>query len=171
MKIKLKKPRKAQTNFRSVERVCPNCLSTLCLDHIGNWSCSKDKLKLWEKEFLKYSALSELKKNEYLLKISDIDQFLFLYTKWEIVDETGNRPNFDCDYSSKLFRPVSTSTIIIPDPIEVKRIEKSLGRILTEEERCGEKPLWVEGNKYYKSFKKGRKKAIIQSIHYPDDLN
>lgn len=169
MKIKTKKPR-INNHYRVPDNTCPQCLSTLKLDDKGHWSCSGDKLKIWEKDFEAYSKLSEIQQNEFLLKFDDVDLFLELFEKWNYTDNRGNRTNFCCSYSNSVFNLVLTQTLTIPDPLQIYHIEKSLKRPLTEEEKRGEKAIWSCGGQFYSSYKKGRKRIIINTVNIPEDV-
>jgi hypothetical protein len=158
-------------NYRNIDNICPDCLSTLVLGNKGHFECSGDRLKLWETEFINYSKLDELQQNQFLIQFEDPNLFLYLYNKWEFKDQNGNRPYFICDYSNSINTMNIRASVIIPDPIMTKIIEKRLGRPLTEEEKRGEKSIWTKEGNYYTKYKKGRSKVNIPLITYPEEVS
>lgn len=171
IKIKKIKPKKKAVirSYKRIYKICPNCMSTLTFNEVGTIECSGDRLELWNSEFLNFNQLSEDKKGEYLVKFSNPDMFIDLYDKWSYI-ENGKRIRFECGYSNKLFNPISRFRTTLPDPILVNKIEKSIGRLLTEEEKYGEKEIWKEGNSYFTNYKSGRKKVKIPQIVFPDGM-
>jgi ribosomal protein L37AE/L43A len=166
---KLKSKRKVnKQNYRLTNRTCPECGSNLELDEVGIWECTRDKLKIWEEEFIKYDKMNDKNKKRYLLLISDVSRFGELYNQWSKTDSDGNRPYFDCGYSNKLFNPICRSRTTLPDPILVATIEKNLGRNLTHEEKTNEVEIFKQGKSYFSDYKKGRAKVKIPQIVFPD---
>ena len=168
-KVKAKGIKKGKT-YRITNKVCPSCMSTLKLTELGIWECTQDRLKLWEKEFVKFSQLSVVLQQEHLINFSHPDKFVELYEKWSFKDDLGLRSRFECDYSNKLFNPISRFRTIIPDPALVRTIECSLGRKLTNEEKIGEIEIWREGRSYFDTYKKGRYKVKIPQLTFPDSF-
>lgn len=162
-----KKPKSPKNNYRQKNTICPYCLSTLVLNTVKTWECTGDRLKLWETEFLKYNQLSIEEKTNYMLNFSHPGLFLDLYEKWNYIED-GRRVRFSCEYSNKIFNPISRFRTTLYDPIMVKCIEKSLGRKLLLEEKEGEVDLYREGRTFFKDFKRGRVKVKIPQITYPD---
>ena len=138
--------------------VCPTCLSKLINDD-GVMICSGDLLKLWETHFESYKNMKPEQQKNYIVNISESEKFFDLYGKWDYVDSNGNRSNFTCGYTSRIFNPTPETRMYIPDPLQVKRIEQKLNRSLTEEELSGDKKVVVEG-----------KKITIETMIFPDDF-
>lgn len=168
-KLKPKKKR-AIRNARHINTNCPYCLSTLKINEAGTYECTADKLKIWEAEFLKFNKMSDKEKINYLYKFSYPDKFEELYQRWNFQDENGNRVNYDCGYTNKLFNPISRFRSTMPDPALTKTIEGSLGRKLTQEELMGEVEIYRKGNSYFSDWKKGRNKVRIPWLEFPDDF-
>jgi hypothetical protein len=173
--IKIKKLKNKTKKVNKLDLVkqsttCPYCLSLLKINDVKVLECTGNKLRIWEKEFLTFNQLIEDKKNKYLLGLSDVGLFLDLYEKWNKTDEKGNRVNFTCGYSNKLFNPISKFRTSFPDPILVKRIEKSLGKELSYDEKWGLVDVYKEGNTYFRTWKKGRQKVKIPQIIFPDGV-
>jgi hypothetical protein len=169
--VKLKPyKKKIKNNTRLVNNICPNCLSTLRIDVGGVWICSKDRLIHWEAEFLAYIKLNEEQKAKYLLRYQDDSQFLNLFEKWSVVESGGHRPLWGCDFSNKLFNPISKFRSYLLDPCLVKTIERQLGRELTEQEIRGESEIWQYGGQYFDTYRKDSKKVKIPVICFPTDV-
>lgn len=167
---KIKTPRNKK-NFRyKTHTNCPNCMSKLKSNEFNILECTGDRLLFWHNEFLLYMKLDKEKQNKYLLCLSNINLFLDLFDKWNYLDDNGIRVNFQCEYSNKIMNPVTRFRTTLPDPILVKRIERSLGRPLTEEEKHGEKEIWKEGNTFFTNYRKGRKIIKIPQIIFPNGL-
>lgn len=162
------KEKKGQSYGRSNASVCPNCLSRLEIGEAGLPVCSKDKLQFWEKEFIRYETLKEEDKLAYMQHISMENEFLDLYDRWKYA-QTDENDTFDCGYTNKIFMPIPTCNVTIPDPIKVSHVEKKLGRPLTEEELFGESELWEFGGQILKEYRKGARKVKIQLIRFPED--
>jgi hypothetical protein len=137
---------------------------------VGALECTKDKLWEWEKKFLEYNKMNDAQKAKFILTYEDSSAFFELYEKWSVVEEAGKRPLFDCGYTNRLFNPISKFRTTLPDPILVKRIEKSLGTPLTEQEKLGEVEIWKDGKAYFRDFKKGRVRVRIPMIIFPTDV-
>lgn len=159
---------KEKTHARRTNPICTNCLSSLVVSGEGKYECSGDRLKIWEKEFLAYTKMSDKEKIRYLMAFSHPDLFEELFEKWSYKEGDGHRPNFECGYSNKIYSLINPLRVMMPDPILVKKIEKSLGRKLTEEELYGEKDIFREGKTYFEDYKKGRIRAKITLIYFPD---
>jgi hypothetical protein len=163
------KERKVSNNARSNDTTCPNCLSKLSLNDSGIKFCTGDKLQFWEKEFIKYEKLSDEKKAEYLVNISEDSDFLNLYDRWAYAQKDENKEPFTCGYTNKIFFPIPSSNITIPDPIKVLKVERKLGRKLTEEELYGESDLWEYKGMILKEYRQGSKKVKIPLVRFPED--
>ena len=143
---------------KEIDNKCPNCLSKL-ISKDGNLVCTGDRLKVWETDFKRYGDMNSSERREFLISFSDSERFVELHKKWAFVDEEGNRPNYDCGYTSKIFNPVPDNRIMLPDPLQVKKYERLLKRPLTEEELLGEDPIIIEG-----------KTVTIKKMVFPDDF-
>lgn len=167
-KLKARKKKKEHGNGRRGNPICTNCLSTLLVGEEGKYECSGDRLKIWEREFLNYLKMNDKEKIRYLMAFSHPDLFEELFDRWNYKDNDGHRPNFECGYSNKIYSLVNPLRVMMPDPILCKKIEKSLGRALTEEEKYGEKDIFRAGNSYFEDFKKGRVRVKITLVFFPD---
>lgn len=113
---------------------CPSCGSRLIVENSGVISCSQKKLSEWYKKCLEYDKAN---KHEQIQLLADNSQLLEMYDRWKQKDASGNRPYFMCDYSNKLFSPLPNYSFLMPDPIQVKRLERRLKRRLFEAELNG----------------------------------
>lgn len=166
----LKPSAKKEINVaRSNTLICPNCLSKLTLDTMGNQQCSSSQLKIWEAEFLKFSLLDDTNKTIYLKNISYDSMFLELYDKWAYSVATSSPAEFNCGYTNKIFLPMPNCQTTIPDPIQLCIIERNVGRKLTEEEIYGEKELYYNQGVVTEDFTKTSKKLKIRLIRFPED--
>lgn len=154
---------------RSNTLICPNCLSKLTLDTMGNQQCSSSQLKIWEAEFLKFSLLDDTNKTIYLKNISYDSMFLELYDKWAYSVAANTPAEFNCGYTNKIFLPMPTCQTTIPDPIQMAIIERNVGRRLTEEEIYGEKDLYYTQGVVTEDFTNTSKKLKIRLIRFPED--
>lgn len=75
-----------------------------------------------------------------------------------------------CYFTSRNVNAMNQVSTTIPDPMVVKRLERSLKRKLTEEELAGENKLWVVGSDYFNKEVKGSVEVTIPMIQFPDDL-
>lgn len=166
-KLKSKKKKEIR-QLKKEPTICPYCLSLLRTNEVKVLECTGDKLRIWEVEFLKFNKLSQDQKNKYLIGIINRDMFIDLYEKWSQVDEKGQRPNFTCGYSNRIFNPISRYRLSLPDPLLIKAIERSLGRELTEEEKFNEKELWQYQGRYSDRYKKGANKVRIPQVVFPE---
>ena len=92
-----------------------------------------------------------------------------LYNRWQNAQELADY-EFECGYSNKIFTPNSRHRVTIPDPVQVKRIERHLGRKLTEEELHNESDLWQYSGQYFEKFRDGAKKVKIKHVAIPEDV-
>jgi hypothetical protein len=162
------KDKKVINNTRSNFISCPNCLSKLTLDEGGLQKCSGDRLVIWEKEFSQYSLLPKEKQLEYLKKISFNSMFMELYDRWSY-SKIDSDDSFSCGFTNKIFLPIASCSVIIPDPAQVKRIEKKLGRKLTEEEIFGEKELFSHRGGIFEEYRDGARTVKITLLRFPED--
>lgn len=169
-KLKAKNKRKTQSKKKRVHNTCPYCLSKLVKNEVGSLDCSGDKLRIWETEFLKFVKLTEDDKIVFLRKLTNDSMFLELFERWERSKKNNSPKDFSCTYSNKLFNPITKIRTSMADPIMVAKIERSLGRKLTEEEINGEVEIWREGNSFFSDYKKGRVKVRIPKLIFPDSF-
>lgn len=125
MKYKPMSNRRKAKNANISFNLCPNCYSKL-INVSGEVVCSGDKLEYWKLEAEKYVAMSTIEQAEYLLTIEDCDKFL---------DIVVDRDNISCGYSNRITPVTSSNSLRIPDPMAVSRLERQLGRSLTDEEQ------------------------------------
>ena len=114
---------------------------------------------MWESEFQRYKNMDSIEKKEFLISIADTEQFVDLYSKWSHIDSDGNRPNFTCGYTNQIFSAVPDNRISLPDPLQIKGIERSLKRSLTPEELSGEADIVING-----------KVIQLKAVVFPDDF-
>lgn len=169
VKVFENKKKKDKSYGRVSLHTCPNCLSQLKLNESGIAYCTGDKLEYWLNEFAKFELMSDQQKVEYIQTISDYNEFLNLYDRWKWVNESETKEVYNCGYTNKIFFPIPTCNVIIPDPVKVAHIQSKLGRELTEEEMFGESELWEFGGSVYEKFRKGARKVRIQLIRFPQD--
>lgn len=162
------KSKKVVSNARANLLNCPNCLSRIVLDNAGLNKCSGDRLMNWEKEFDSFTKLEDTKKVEYLKNISFDSMFLELYDRWSY-SLTNPDDKFDCGFTNKIFFPIPSCSVTIPDPAQIKRIEKKLGRKLTEAEVFGEKELFEYKGSIFEEYRKGAKTVSITLIRFPEE--
>lgn len=160
--LKLKTSRKVGSNARSIDSSCPYCLSRLVVEK-GKLKCSAERLTMWTSEFKLFSNLSEQTQFNYLKNVTDPDKFLELFRKWENND-------LDCIYNNKFYNPIGHLREEISDPMVVGRVEDSLDRSLTDEEKAGESPIWTDGKNYFDRYEKGMILFRIPKITFPDDV-
>ena len=150
-------------NRRNALNLCPNCMSTLIVNALGEFECTKDRLKLWLKEFERFEDMNTKERETYLKGIDNTDKFFELY---------GKRTKLDCGYSTRIVDITPTYSVEIPDPMQVTRIEKSLGRKLVDTEL-------QEGVLFYRDNFSGKITAKpetegctafkIERVKFPDD--
>jgi len=129
---------------RTKDNVCPHCMSKL-LDNNGVMECTGSRLTVWVEDFKRYEKMKSNEKQKFLISFSDSERFTELFSRWSHVDSTGNRPNFTCGYTSQIFSSLPDNRVLMPDPMQVKRLETSLNRKLTEEEITGNTPVEIDG--------------------------
>lgn len=155
--------KKGASNAGRDNNACPHCLSTLKVDRHGNWECTGDRLKMWVVEFEKYDDMTELNKLKYSNTLSNEDKFLTLFTKWKSGDLV-------CEYSSNFVNVYSKQKYQIPDPMLVGRLERNLGRELTDAEKLGDQPIYKVNNKYTSIYAPGAEIIEIPMVSFPEDL-
>jgi hypothetical protein len=167
-KLKSYKAR-SKKNASPFSRNCGHCLSPLIIDSSGLQQCSGTRLQLWHNDFITYQRLNDVQKVAFLKTISEIDRFEELFQRWNYIDEQGNRSNFTCDYTNNLFLPIAKLKTTMPDPIVVSRIERSIGRKLTDLELSGDDVIYKKGNSFFLNFRKDRTIARIPVVTFPDE--
>jgi hypothetical protein len=153
---------------RSNFAVCPNCLSKMVLDNKGFQQCSGDRLVTWVKEFQTFKDLDDIKKVNYIKNLSHDSMFLELYDRWHY-SQSNPEDIFNCGYTNQIFLPIPNCSVIIPDPTQIKRIEKKLGRKLTEEEIFGEKELFAHRGGIFEEYRDGARIVKISLLRFPED--
>jgi hypothetical protein len=169
-KLKPHKAKKKGKSYRLTTMTCPSCLSTLKLNSSGVWTCTGDRLETWAKDFLTYNQLNDKDRTAFLLTFEDPAIFLNLLDKFNFIDKDGKRSNFQCDFTNKLGSIVHSYSISIPDPILTRRIERTLGRKLTELELNGQSDVFLRQGIYTDTYSKGAKKVKITRIRFPQDV-
>jgi hypothetical protein len=173
-KISLKKfkarKEKKKKSARSTTITCPNCLSRLVLNKLGLWECTGDKLEVWKEDFIKFSSMEEKQKGEYLVKLSNYSRFIELFDKWKYSIEVAAPEEFNCGYTNVVFPITGSASVRIPDPLIVKRLEKKLGRKLTEEELIGESELYSYSGRVLTEWRKKAKVIKIPYIILPSEV-
>lgn len=171
VKIKKLKPKgtKRGRNDRSNSLSCPNCLSKLTTNSYGVLECTGNRLKIWEKEFARFYKLNPEEKVEFLKNVSSNGTFQELYDRWVYASENDKPSEFECGYTNTVFPPNGNVKVRIPDPIFCKRLEKKLGRKLTEEEIMGESPLYFYRGMVLIESRKRAKEIRIPFIILPDE--
>lgn len=162
------KDKKTVNTTRNILVNCPNCLSRIELDSFNSYKCSGDRLVQWHKEFEVFESLDDSKKLQFLKNISFDSMFLELYDRWIYSKRNPEEP-FDCGFTNQIFLPIPSCSITIPDPAQVKRIEKKLRRKLTEEEIFGEKELFEYRGSVFEHYRNGAKAIKISLIRFPED--
>ena len=139
---------------RERENICPNCYSKLLVED-GELFCSGSKLKYWTIEFGKYENFSKTEKAKYLIDmIENTDSFLYMYEKWKTEKE-----NFSCDFVNQPFLDIFEKQNLIADPLQVKSVERKLGRKLTDLELFGEQAIVIDGSI-----------VVIKKVNFPEDF-
>jgi hypothetical protein len=115
---------------------CPECGSRLIVDTSGVILCSQDKLKEWYKKCLEYDNGND-ETRLAILKDDVHNQFMHLYDRWKQKDVTGNRSVFNCIYTNRLHSPVPHYEWWVFDVWQIKRLEKIMGRPLSQAELAG----------------------------------
>lgn len=142
---------------------CPECGSKLVVESSGVIVCSQDKLKDIYQKCLEYEKASEKEKVE-ILKSDKTGNFIELYDRWKHKDAQGNRSSFTCLYSNRLHSPVPSYSWFVYEVFQVRRLERSLKRRLTENELDG--LIKVR----YKTRKGQWKEELVEKIRFPWDL-
>lgn len=145
---------------RQINHLCPNCMSTLTVEN-GDYVCTGDRLEIWQKVFEEFDKMQLKEKRDYLSSISDQDKFFDLYKQ---------KSKLTCDFSTYRASLVPNYNETILDPLVVKRVQKSLGRPLTDEEKSGDTKLYRRGNDYKTRLFLGYEEFEIPRINFPEDL-
>jgi len=149
-----------RTRYRNPKHLCPNCMSSMKLDEKGKYKCTGDRLNLWKKEFERFEKMNTKEREDFLKGIENIDKFMELFNK---------RLNLECDYSSRMVDITPTYSVEIPDPMHVSKIEKALGRRLTELELEEGYKFYTDGNNIFSEKKEGTRYFFIERIIFPDE--
>lgn len=163
LKLKPKRAKPRKSNAHNTYTNCSDCLSLLKINKEGKWECTGDRLETWKEEFKKYKNLSIDNKNKYLQTLTNKSKFLELYNSW-----IGGK--LECNFNSRIYSNNHSYSQEIPDPMFVGKIERSLGRELTDEEKYGEIPIYKVGSSYTDSFEEGASLIEIPIILFPEEL-
>lgn len=162
------KERKVTKYVDRTNTTCPNCQSLLKLNEHGQFECSGNKLRVWEKEFVAYYRATDIEKEEILSKFSNTSIFGELYDRWKYNRE-NEEEMFDCGYTNEIFPLLSESKETIPDPLVVKRIEAKLGRELTLDELLGEVELFSYKGSIFTEWRPKARTVKIPWIVLPSE--
>ena len=127
---------KSKFNKRFNNYLCPLCMSDLKVVN-NKYECTGEQLQLWKQEVDNFLTFNEEQKKEYLEGIEDTDTFL----SW------AEKDTIECEFSTVL-DSYSDKYSMIPDPMIVGRIERSIGRELVEHELEPEFIFFRNGNKF-----------------------
>lgn len=144
---------------RQVNHLCPNCMSKLKLVD-GDYECTGDRLQIWQEEFKKFDMMNLKEKKGYLDDISDQDRFFKMYQ---------SKDNLSCGYSTYRTPILPSYTENIADPLVVGRIERSLGRLLTEKELEEDFKFYRNENNFRLKPTYGYEEFKIPRILFPDE--
>jgi uncharacterized Zn-finger protein len=159
--VNLKANRKLNIKQRSVEHRCPYCLSRL-MPHLNTFKCSAEKVFMLTDDFKLFANLEDDEQDEFLSELEDPNTFLDLFEKWESNE-------LDCNYNNKFHNPIDNKFSIL-DPLAVLKVEESLGRELTEEEKANQSPIWTDGVNYFDEYDKGLILFKLPLIAFPEDI-
>lgn len=170
--VKVLKPHKKAKNFNKKRATakCPECGSNLYVDEVGALDCDGSLLKTWENLCKVYHEADDQAKDQIMNTLSDKDKFQELYWRWAVSIESGGTGLTHCGYTNRLYPPIASNKSRLPDPLFTKRIERQLGRNLTEEEILGEVDLWYYKGQYLTKWRKNAKKVVIPIITIPDEV-
>jgi hypothetical protein len=160
---------KPSNNGKNKKLLCPNCASFLKADSLGHLKCTGNKLEFWEKEFIRFDKMDNNAKIKYITNISNYSNFMELYDKWKFSVVNNLPEEFNCGFVNDIYPPNGNIQIKIPDPLVVKRLEKKLGRKLTEEELLGESELWAYGGRVLTHWRRKAKQIRIPFIVLPSE--
>lgn len=137
-------------NYRSVSHLCPNCFSTLSQNAQGAMICTGDSLTKWQEQYQQFKLLPKEQQDEFLTALDNPERFL------ELASLT---PGQSCGVTSKISHVAPNNSQRIPDPMAVARLERTLQRILAEDELDEEHVFQVNGQPYQLPF-----------INFPEDV-
>lgn len=109
-------------------------------------------------------------KISFLSKLTSTSRFEELYDYWKYSVETNQPEEFTCGYTNDIHLPIAQNKQRIPDPLFCKRIEKLLGRPLTDEEIHGDSPLYFYRGKVLTEYRKRAKEIKMIWIILPDEI-
>jgi len=154
---------KVRNNYRKTEFLCPECMSTLKTNEYFVKECSGDRIKEWEKAFKKYRKMNISERTLYLETISNKDKFTDLYNKWEI------HGHMNCAYSNRIYDIIPNNSVLIVDPLQIKRIEKDIGIKIDLNKLDEESYFWYDGKTYFIEEGPGRHKIKVEWVQLPYD--
>ena len=112
--------------------------------------CTGDRLADWQKQYQQFKLLSPDKQTEFLSQLDNSERFL------ELASLT---PGESCGNSSKISHVAPNYSVRIPDPLAVARLERTLQRLLTEDELDEDHVFQVNGQPYQLPF-----------VNFPEDV-
>lgn len=118
--------RKEMNYARSNGNICSNCGSKLIFEN-NTIKCSMDQYDFWREQIKYFNTMSESEQNLYLDSIQDKHRSTF-------TDLVKNIDTYDCGFSLNIIS-VSSNSLRVPDPFQVRKAERLLKRELTESER------------------------------------
>ena len=136
--------------------LCPLCMSDLKVVN-NKYECTGEKLELWRQKTDEFLSMNEEQKKEYLKNIQDVDIFM----------EWTKKDRIECEFTSVL-ESYSDRYSMIPDPMVVNRIEKSLKRTLTEFELEPDYIFYRKGKEYSLEEKSGYYEYCIPRCYFED---
>ncbi len=131
----------------SSRNLCPFCLSVLMMTDKGE-VCTENNIKDTIKDIKKFLQFDDLKKQAYLNKLSDKEDFL-----WKV----SQVDNLKCEFNDYITYTINAAKRIA-DPMSVNRLEKKLKRTLTEYELEEGFEFNTDTGKYFLPF-----------VNYPED--
>ena len=161
------KPRRRRVgkHARSLNHTCPCCMSIVKINNMGQLECTGNNLILWRKDFEVYSKMNATDKEAYLNSLNNKEKFLEWYQR---------KDDLHCGWSNNYSKIDQTYSTMIPDPIAVGKIERSLKRPLTEEELEEGYVFYrtLENNNYIYSTEnlENWNKYIIPRVSFPDEV-
>lgn len=115
---------RVKKNKRQIYHQCPNCMSELKVEE-GEYVCTGDQLTYWKKEIERFKKMELSEQRTYLSNIADESRFN------EMLKQGSD---LTCGFNTRIVNIMPTYSEQIPDPMVVDKMERSLGRRLTDEE-------------------------------------
>lgn len=146
-----KKRNSKNVNFRNVLNLCPSCFSRLEHSSSGESICTGDRLAAWQSEVDKFLVMSKDDQQKFLESLGNESGFLNLINR-----DTGK---VYCSYNSKISPIMQETSIRMPDPLAVSKLERKLKRELKGNELEEGYVFDVDGKPY-----------ILPIINFPEDV-